>query len=448
MPKDDKMIKITKRINDIIARDKKLFINTTREPYPFVAHRGEGDFAYDIEGNKFIDFSSFIAVYAFGINGNYEIRNAIKKQADMLSHTAFTDYYSELQVNFGELLIKMLPKDFGRLFLSNSGTEANEAALKFAKLFSNRPYTIAYFNAFHGRTEGSLAMTASKLVQRDHFGPFVGTVHVPFPYCYRCPFKLEPQSCGFACIDYIKNYPLSKEVNPKEVNSFFIEPIQGEGGYIVPPKGYFKELRNLLDDNGILLVDDEVQAGYMRTGKFFALDNFGVTADIYTMAKAAGGGMPLGITITRSSLGNIEPGAHATTFGGNSVSVAAAYASLKYLKRNKHILERQIVSKGRHILKRLNEMKERYELIGDVRGIGLMIGIELVKDRKSKEPAVKERELVITDAFKNGLLLLPAGVSTIRIVPPLNVNIRNIDRGLDILEQSIKRITFASGVHS
>ncbi len=431
-------IKMTKKIYDVINRDKKIFINTTRESYPFVAHHGDGDFVYDIAGNRFIDFSSFIAVYALGVNGNKAIRNAIKRQADLLSHAAFTDYYSELPVKFGELLQEFLPKGFGRLFLSNSGTEANEAALKFAKLFTNRVYTIAYYNSFHGRTSGSLSMTSSRLVQREHFGPFIGVVHVPFPYCYRCPFGLEPESCGFACIDYIKKYPLSKEIGPKEVNSFFIEPIQGEGGYVVPPKGYFKELKKLLDDNGILLVDDEVQAGYMRTGKFFALDNVGVTADIYTMAKAVGGGLPLGVTITRSSLGNIEPGAHATTFGGNHISVAAAYASLKYIKRNKKNLEKAILEKGRHIMKRLNEMKDRYEIVGDVRGIGLMIGIELVKEKKSKEPGVKEREIVLNEAFRNGLLLLPAGTSTIRIVPPLTAKIANIDKGLDILEQAIR----------
>ncbi len=431
------MIKITKKINDVIKRDKKIFINTTREAYPFVAHHGEGDFVYDIAGNKFIDFSSFIAVYAFGVNGNAGIRNAIKRQADLLSHAAFTDYYSELPVKFGELLVKMLPKGFGRLFLSNSGTEANEAALKFAKLFTDKPYTLAYYNAFHGRTNGTLGLTASRLVQRDHFGPFPGVVHVPFPYCYRCPLKLEPESCGFACIDYIRKYPLAKEVDPKEVNSFFIEPIQGEGGYVVPPRDYFKELKRLLDEHNILLVDDEVQAGYMRTGKFFALDNFGVTADIYTMAKAVGGGLPLGVTITKLSLGNIEPGAHANTFGGNHISVAAAYASLKYMHNNKRKLERQIVSKGKHIMKRLNEMKERYEIIGDVRGIGLMIGIELVRNKKSKEPGVKERDIVLSESFKNGLLLLPAGTSTIRIVPPLTANIVNIDKGLDILDRAI-----------
>ncbi|MGC8652022.1 MAG: aminotransferase class III-fold pyridoxal phosphate-dependent enzyme [Candidatus Micrarchaeia archaeon] len=442
------MIKITKRVNDVIKRDKRIFLTTTRESYPFVAHHGEGDFVYDVAGNKFIDFSSFIAVYALGVNGNQGIRNAIKKQADLLSHSAFTDYYSELPVKFGELLVKMLPRGFGKLFLSNSGTEANEAALKFAKLFTGRPYTLAYYNAFHGRTNGTLGMTSAELAQRDHFGPFLGVVHVPFPYCYRCPFGLEPESCGFACIDYIKKYPLAKEADPKEVNSFFIEPIQGEGGYIVPPKGYFKELRKLLDEHDILLVDDEVQAGYMRTGKFFALENFGVNADIYTMAKAVGGGLPLGVTITKLSLGDIEARAHANTFGGNHISVAAAYASLKYVYRNRKTLERQVVAKGKHIMRRLEEMKERYEIIGDVRGIGLMIGVELVRSKKSKEPATKEREIVLDESFRNGLILLPAGTSTIRIIPPLTANMRNIDRGLDILERAVNVANQSAGSRS
>jgi len=261
---------------------------------------------------------------------------------------------------------------------------------------------------------------------------------VPFAYCYRCPFKQEYPSCGLACVDYIKKYPLSKEVSPKEVSAIFIEPIQGEGGYIVPPKDFFKEIRKIASDNGILLVDDEVQAGYMRTGKFLALDNFGVEADIYTMAKALGGGLPIGATITRRSLGDIPSGSHANTFGGNLVSVAAANASLDYLTRNMAKIRRSVLANGAYIMKRLNKMKEEYEIVGDVRGIGMMVGMEIVRDKKTKEYGIKEREKILNNAFYNGLLLLPAGTSSIRIVPPLTIKRENLESGMDILEDAVR----------
>ncbi|MDE1870726.1 MAG: aminotransferase class III-fold pyridoxal phosphate-dependent enzyme [Candidatus Micrarchaeota archaeon] len=430
-----------KRIDDIIKRDKKIFLTTTRSPYNFVADRGDGDYAYDITGKRFIDFTSFISTYNLGVNGNAEIRRAIKMQVDKLTHSAFTDYYSELPVLFGESLIKMFPKGFGRMFLSNSGTEANEAAVKFAKIFSKRQYVISFYNSFHGRSAGSLGLTASKSVQRAHFGPFNGVIHAPYPYPYRCPFNHGMYSCGEDSIEYIRNYILKKEVKPEEVAAIVFEPIQGEGGYIVPPKEFFKGLKELSTENGILLIDDEVQSGYMRTGKFLALDNFGITADIYTMAKALGGGLPLGATVTRGSLGDIPQGAHASTFGGNHASVAAAYASLKYVTRNKRKLEIEVRRKSGIAFKRLREMQEKYDMIGDVRGLGLMIGIELVRDRKTKEHAIREREKIIKSAFNKGLLLLTCGDSTIRIIPPITISETSLMDGLDILEKSIKDVS-------
>lgn len=431
-------VKITKRIKDIIERDKRIFLTTTRESYPFVADHGEGDYSFDVEGNKFLDFASYISVYNIGINANASVRKAIKAQVDKLMHAAFTDYYSELPVEFGEELIRMFPKGFGKLFLSNSGTEANEAAIKFAQLFTKRTNILAFYGAFHGRTKGALSLTASKSIQRANFGPFSGVVHVPFAYCYRCPFNLSYPGCGFACVDYIKKYPLSKELSPKEVSAFFIEPIQGEGGYIVPPQDYFKEIKKITEDNGMLLVADEVQSGYMRTGKFLALDNFGVTADIYTMAKSLGAGLPIGATIVSKSLGDIPSGSHANTFGGNLVSVAAALASIKFVSRNKRRLESEVKRKGRHMLKRLKEMESKYEIVGDARGIGLMQAIEIVRDKKSKTPGVKEREKILEEAFDNGLLLMPAGESSIRIIPPITISDSNMEKGLDILERAVK----------
>ncbi|MEM0086860.1 MAG: aminotransferase class III-fold pyridoxal phosphate-dependent enzyme [Candidatus Micrarchaeaceae archaeon] len=435
------MVKIGKRTASIIKRDKKFIMTTTREDYPFVADHGSGDFVYDVEGNKFIDFSSFISVYNLGVNANAYVRNAIKVQLDKLTHPAFTDYYSALPVDFAEKFIKMFPKGFGKIFYSNSGTEANEAALKYAKIATKRTYTLAFYNAFHGRTMGSLGLTASKSVQREYFGPFNAVIHVPFAYCYRCPFHQEYPSCGLACVDYIKKYPLSKEVAPEEIAAIFMEPIQGEGGYVVPPKEFVKEIRKIADENGIVLVDDEVQAGYMRTGKFLALDNFEVKADIYTMAKSLGAGLPIGATIVKNSIADVPAGAHANTFGGNLLSIAAAKASLEYVKRNFKSLQRHIKTESKYILKRLNSMKEKYESVGDVRGIGLMIGVEFVKTKKGKEPGVEERQAVLNYSFNKGLLLLPAGQSTIRIIPPLTVKHSSVEKGMDIFEEAVNSIS-------
>lgn len=432
--------KLTPKIKDVIARDKKAMITTTKGGIPFVPSHGNGDNVFDVSANKFIDFASFISVYNFGVNGNEQVRSAIKSQVDKLMHSAFTDFYSEEPVRFAENLLTMFPKGFGRVFYSNSGTEANEAAIKFSRKFTKRQYLFGFYNAFHGRTGNSLSITTSKTVQRENFGPFNSAVHAPYAYCYRCPFGKEYPSCAMECVDYIKDYTFSRDVSPKEVAAIFLEPVQGEGGYVVPPKEFVREMRKIATDNGMILVSDEVQAGYMRTGKFLALDNFGVEADIYTMAKAVGGGLPMGVTITRRSLGDMPEGAHSNTFGGNLASVAAADALLTYVKKNMNSIEDQVRTKGKEIMSRFNKMKEKYELIGDVRGIGMMVGVEFVKDRKTKEPAIKERDRIITECFENGLVLLPAGMSTIRIIPPITISMKNLNEGLDVMESAIEKV--------
>jgi 4-aminobutyrate aminotransferase len=430
--------RIDSKIRGIIKRDSDVMLTTTRGSVPFVAARGDGDYAYDVSGNRFIDFSSFISVYNLGVNANKNVRDAVKGQVDRLMHPAFTDFYSELPVAFAEKLVNMFPRGFGRVFFSNSGTEANEAAVKFAKIFTKRQYVISFYNAFHGRTQGSLGLTASNKTQRKHFGPFNSAIHTPYPYAYRFPYGDE-EECSEFCISHLRDTILEKEVSADEVAAIIIEPIQGEGGYIVPPKSFVKGLRELASEKGILLIADEVQSGYMRTGKFLALDNFGVEADIYSMAKALGGGLPFGATVTRRSLGDIPSGSHANTFGGNLLAVAAANASLDYVRKNMKGLQAQVKEKGAVIVKRLNEMKERYEIVGDVRGIGLMIGVELVKNKKTKEYAQKERERVLVDCFDNGLLLLPAGASTIRLIPPITMSKSNIEKGLDVFEAAVRK---------
>ena len=433
------MIKITKRTERLLERGGRVLLTTTRVPFPFVADHGDGDFVYDLEGNKFIDFMSFISVYNIGINANAEVREAIKRQVDRLMHSAFNDFYSELPVQFAEKLMTQFPRGFGRVFFSNSGTEAVEAAIKFAKLFTKRQYVIAFYNSFHGRTMGALGLTASRWVQRAHFGPFSGVIHAPYPNPYRCMFDHKKHSCGVDCVSYIKENILGKEVKPDEVAAIIFEPIQGEGGIVVPPPAFAKELRALADQHGILLIDDEVQAGYMRTGKFLALDNFGVEADIYAMAKAIGGGLPLGATVVRRSLGDIPRGSHSNTFGGNLAAVAGGLASLNYVIKNKSRLESEVRTKSKVIFDRLHSMQRRYSIIGDVRGIGLMIGIEFVKSKTTKEPAVTERENILVNAFKDGLLLLPAGESSIRIMPPITMSMDSVGKGLDIFENAVRK---------
>lgn len=429
-----------KRSDEIIRRDKKVFLTTTRQGYGVVVDHVDGDYVYDADGRRLIDFTSFISVYNLGLNTNKEIRDAIKRQADKLVHAAFTDFYSELPVTFGENFIKMFPRGFGKLFLSNSGTEANEAAIKFARIFTKRQYILGFYNSFHGRSMGPLGITSSRYVQRAHFGPFPNYIHAPYANPYHGPFRHDGERCGYECVDYIRDTIFKRLVSPKEVAAIIFEPVQGEGGYIVPPKSFVRGLRELADEHGILLIDDEVQAGYMRTGKFLALEHFGVEADIYTMAKSIGAGIPIGATITRTSLGDLPQGAHSNTFGGNHLAMAGALESLKYLKTNMKTLERDATAKGNYIKRRLEEMKASYKVIGDVRGLGLMIGVEFVKDRKSKRPAIEERDKIMNEAFRRGLMMLSAGDSTIRIMPPLTIKKSSIDEGLDILEDSIKSV--------
>lgn len=432
-------MRIGSKIKKVIDRDRRVIFTTTREDFPFVVDHGAGDHIFDIEGNRFLDFGSFVGVYTLGVNANAQIRNAAKRQIDRLTHAMLADFRAELPVRFAEKLVAMFPPGFGRVFFSNSGAEAIEDAIKLAKLFTGRRHLIAFYGAFHGRTMGALGLTASKTAHRAHFGPFPGVTHVPFPDPYRCPFNSsDPEECAKEAIGYIETNVLGKEVPPEEVAAIFFEPIQGEGGYIVPPMGFFRQLRELADRHGILLVDDEIQAGYMRTGRFLALDNFGAKADIYAMAKSLGGGFPLAATVARRSLGDTPAGAHAGTFGGNLVAVAAAEASLDYVTRNMRSLQGQVKRKGKRMMKRLGEMEDRYELVGDVRGIGMMIGMELVKSKEGKEYATRERDAVMKACFNRGLILLPAGRSALRIIPPITMSDSNIDKGLDIIEETIR----------
>ncbi|QOJ78111.1 acetyl ornithine aminotransferase family protein [Infirmifilum lucidum] len=423
---------------EIISKDNELIMQSFARWYPFVAKRGQGVWLEDLDGNKYLDFNSGIGVTNVG-HAHPRVVQAIKDQAEKLLHYSLTDFLYETPVRLAEKLVKITPGSFPKkVFYTNSGAESIEAAIKVARghFRGARPYIIAFAGSFHGRTMGALSLTASKPVQRRGFAPLVpGVVHVPYPYCYRCPFRQKYPDCNLWCVDYIEEWVLKKYVPPEEVAAIVFEPIAGEGGYIVPPPEFFRRLKELADKYGILLVDDEVQAGIGRTGKWFAIEHWGVEPDLIAIAKGIASGLPLGALVGRREIMNLPPGSHASTFGGNPVSCAAAIAALEVIEEEK-LLE-NTTRVGEHAMKRLNEMKEEIPAIGDVRGKGLMIGVELIKQDGSPNPELLRKTLDI--AFKSGLLVIGAGLSTIRIAPPLIITKEEMDVGLDILYNSIRK---------
>ena len=424
------------KAKNILERDSKIISKSTAREYSLVVERASGSNVWDVDGNRYLDFNSFVAVMNFGPS-NPKVVEALKNQVQKATHVAFLDFYADLPVKFSEQLIGLMPhKDLNTIHLSNSGTESIEAAMKLARRYTKRPYFISFYGGFHGRTYGSLSLTSSKNIQRSHFGPFLSVIHAPYPNPYRCPVGSNPDKCDIDTISYIENQIFKTEVSPDEVAAIFVEPIQGENGYIVPPISFMRHLRKLCDEHCILLVDDEVQAGGFRTGKFLAIEHFGVKPDIVCMAKSIGGGLPLGATISSNKIMNWPPGSHSSTFGGNLASCTSGLATLELMKDKN--LGRSVQKKGEYILKFLNELREKYEIVGDARGLGLMLAIELVKDKKSKIPAVEERNKILRKTFESGLLLLPAGESVIRLSPPLNIEQEDIDTGLEILEKVIK----------
>ncbi len=423
----------------IIEKDKKLLMQSYVRWYPLVISRGEDAIVEDVDGNRYIDFNAGIAVLSTG-HVHPEVVASVKEQLNRFLHYSLTDFYYELAVEYAEELTNTLPWTGNKIFYTNSGAESVEAAIKVSKGFykGSRNYFIGFIGAFHGRTIGSLSFTASKSVQKKYFFPMMpGVIHVPYPYAYRCPFKSEtPEECSENILDYIEDWVFKKYVPPDEVAAFFIEPIQGEGGYIVPPKSFMEKLRKLADEYDILLVADEVQSGMGRTGKLLATEHFNIRPDLVTLAKGIASGLPLGALVGKSSVMALPPGSHATTFGGNPVSLAAAKATLKLLKGG---LMENADKLGRYIMKRFNEMMDKYEIIGDVRGLGLMIGVELVKNRKTKEPAGDILNKLINNCFKRGVLVIAAGSSAIRIAPPLVITREQVDEALEIIEDELKK---------
>jgi len=412
--------------------------------YLLVVKSGRGCIVEDVDGNEYIDFNSGVAVMNVG-HCHPKVVEAIKAQSEVLLHYS-TDFYYEVNMELAKRLSEITPGSFQKkTFYGNSGAEAMEAAIKLAKWHTRKHRFLAFIGSFHGRSLGTLSFTASKAVQQRHFFPTMpGVTHVPYPYCYRCPFNQEYPECGHWCIDFIDEFVLQKYVPPEETAAMVFEPILGEGGYVIPPQEYFKRLKRLTDKYGLLLIDDEVQTGVGRTGRWFAIENWEVVPDIVCISKAIASGLPLGATVARAELMDWEAGSHANTFGGNPVACAAALAVIDIIK-NERLLE-NASNQGNYIVKRLKEMQEKYSLIGDVRGKGLMVGLEIVRNRDTKEPGIKEAKEIVLRSWQRGVTALTCGVSTIRIFPPLTITRDLIDSGLEIIEGAIKEVEKETGL--
>jgi 4-aminobutyrate aminotransferase len=422
----------------ILAGDKTFISPSYTRSYPLVAKRGRGCIIEDVDGNEFLDFSAGIAVTSTG-HCHPEVVAAIQKQSAELIHMSGTDFYYENMVTFAERLSKVLPmKGPHKFYYGNSGTEAIEAAIKLSRYHTRRQNIIAFYGAFHGRTMGALSLTASKPQQRRRFFPLMpGVTHIVYPNVYRRPSGSDPVEYALDCARFIEDKLFHTMLPPEEVAAIFVEPIQGEGGYVVPPPEFLQELRRICDRHGILMVCDEVQSGAGRSGKWWAVEHAGVEPDIVCIAKGIASGMPLCVMASKAEIMDWVPGSHASTFGGNPVSIAAALATMDVLEREGI---RNASEMGRHVMQRCASWPERYEIVGDVRGRGLMIGVELVKDKKTKTAAGPERDRVVDLAFAKGMLYLGAGESSVRIAPPLIVTREQVDAGLDILEDAIKKV--------
>jgi 4-aminobutyrate aminotransferase len=422
----------------LIERDGVVVSPSYTRSYPFVMARGSGATVEDVDGNVFLDCAAGIAVNSTG-HSHPDVVAAIVNQAQKFLHMSGTDFYYEPQVRLGEELAELAPfAGAKRSFFGNSGTEAIEAAIKLARYYTKRHGIIAFLGSFHGRTLGSLSLTSSKAIQRRGFGPPLGgTYHAPFANCYRCPVGLRPDGCDAACLEFLEDQVLIHLVSPDEVAAVVVEPIQGEGGYVVPPPAFHQRLRELTSKHGMLLVADEVQSGMGRTGKMFAIEHFGVEPDVVAVAKGVASGLPLGVITARSEIMAWPPGAHASTFGGNPVSCAAALATIKLLKDT---LVKNAAVVGEHLINGVRELQNKHAIIGDVRGKGLMIGIELVKDRKTKERAVKERDRLVDECFKRGLLVLGAGRNALRLSPPLVLTKEQADTAVRIIDESLEAL--------
>lgn len=420
----------------LIRRDNAVLSPSYTRDYPLVIARGEGAIVEDVDGNRFLDLNAGIAVVATG-HSHPRVVAAIREQAEKFVHMSGTDFYYENMVQLAEKLAALMPPpDPRRVCFGNSGTEAIEAALKMARYHTGRDKFIAFFGGFHGRTMGALSLTGSKAVQKRGFAPLLGGVtHIPYAYCYRCAYGKQPDTCHVECVKVLEETVFRTIVPADEVAAIFVEPVQGEGGYVVPPKKFFDELQAVARRHGILLVCDEVQSGMGRTGRMFAFEHFGVDPDIVTLAKGIASGLPLGVAVARAQYMQWAPGSHASTFGGNPVAVAASLATIE-------LLEQELIDKsaliGEHMKSRMMEWPYRFPCVGDVRGLGLMLGVEIVKDQTTRERDPELRNDIVQRAFHRGLLVLGAGPNSIRLSPPLILSRDQADYAIDVLEEILR----------
>lgn len=426
------------KARQLIDVDQKFVSPSYTRGYPLVVESAKGLWVRDPDGNVFLDFTSGIAVCSTG-HCHPQVVSAIKKQADQLLHMSGTDFYYLPQILLAQKLAGLVNGNGEyKVYFGNSGAEAVEAAFKLARWHTRRELNLAFFGAFHGRTMGALSLTASKVMQKKHYNPLVpGITHIPYAYCYRCPYHLCYPTCGIACVKWVEDTLFRTSIPPEEVAAIFVEPIQGEGGYIVPPVEFHQQLHRISRKYNILYVADEVQSGMGRTGEMFAMKHFGIEPDIMTLAKGIASGLPLGAMIARSEIMTWEAGSHASTFGGNPLSCKAALATIELLEKELILNARK---RGDQLMSGLKDIQKNMECIGDVRGKGLMVGVELVKDRETKEQASDWRNRLIQNAFQKGLLLLGCGENTIRLCPALTVNREEIDVCLNIFQESLQKI--------
>ncbi len=423
------------KAREIVEADHRYIATSTKTSPVAVAH-AKGGVVTDVDGNTFLDFVCGISVMNVG-HSDPRIIKAVQEQAEKLFHFAGTDFYYDAQVKLAKKLDEVTPgKIEKKVFFSNSGSESVEAAMKLARWYTQRKRYLAFIGCFHGRTMGSLSLTSSKSIQQERFFPTVpGVEHVPYANCYRCPYKLEKGSCGTQCAKMIEETYFESYIPAEEVAAVFLEPVQGEGGYIVPPKDFVQELSKICKRHSILLVDDEVQAGMGRTGKMWAIEHFDVVPDIICSAKSLGSGVPIAATIFPRYM-DFGPSAHSNTFGGNLLACASSLATFEVIKEDRLIENSEKM--GHYLNRRLRELQEKHQIIGDVRGLGLMQATELVKDRQTKEYAIEARNKVVELSYKRGLMLLPAGRSAIRYIPPLIVDEAFIDEAMDILDSAFR----------
>lgn len=424
---------------ELVRRDTDVLAPVSGRVYPFAMDRGLGCEVWDVDGNRYLDFNAGIAVVSTG-HSHPRIVKALQAQVEKFIHMAGTDFYNEPQVKLGEKLVSVMPQQTDwRLFLGNSGTEAIEASIKLARYATGRQGIIAFFSAFHGRSYGALSLTASKPRQRAKYFPLLPSVeHAFFPNPFRPPLGSDPEKVVDTCLNYIEHVLFETVMPPGEVAAIIAEPIQGEGGYVVPPADWFPRLRELCNRHGILLILDEVQSGIGRTGKMWAFEHWGIVPDIVPSAKGLGSGMPIGACIARKELtDNWLPGAHGNTYGGNALACTAAYETLCLVEEELSNNARDV---GKYLFDQLAMLATRYPQIAEVRGKGLMIGVEFIKDQRTKEPDGHAADAVMMEAFKRGLLLLTCGRSTIRFCPPLVLTREQVDEGMQIFEDTLDAV--------